>query len=203
MGVALDDRGSIYSFKQKLSINPLDVKKAGQDSVLWNQDLFLRPGLYQVRLAVRDRQSGRVGSAMQWIEVPVISAETFAMSSIFIGERKGQETAPSDKVKVSVTRRFNRGSLLRYQTFVYNAPGGRDADVWIQVQILREGQPVITIPPGKLSTSATNDPARISFSGEVGLQQLGAGRYLLKISATDNRTGLTTSQQTDFITESE
>lgn len=47
LGVALDDRGSIYSFKQKLSINPIDVIKAGESSVVWNQDLFLLPGLYK------------------------------------------------------------------------------------------------------------------------------------------------------------
>lgn len=198
MGVALDDRGSIYSFKQKLSINPDDVIKAGQNSVLWNQELFLRAGLYQVRLAVRDRKSGRVGSAMQWIEIPPINPEKFSMSSIFIGERKGQEVSPGDKVRVSVTRRFNRGSLLRYQTFIYNASGGRDADVSVQVQVLRDGLSVMTIPPSKLSTSAVTDFARISFSGEVGLEKLPAGRYVLQISATDKKAGSTISQQTDF-----
>ena len=203
LGVALDDRGSISTFKQKLSINPADVVKAGQNSIVWNQELFLRPGLYQVRLAIRDRQSGRVGSAMQWIEIPPISPETFSMSTIFIGERKSQETAPSDKVSVSVSRRFSRNSFLRYQTFVYNASGGRDADVTIQVQIFRDGQSVMTIPASKLSTRATNDLARVSFSGEVGLEQLVAGRYLLQISATDKKTGSTATRQTDFIVEPE
>ena len=203
MGVALDDRGSISSFKQKLSVTPADVIKAGQDSVLWNHELFLGPGLYQVRLAVRDRQSGRLGSAMQWIEIPPISPETFSLSSIFIGERKGQEAPKPDKVRVSVTRRFKRGSLLRYQTFIYNASGGRDADVAMQVEILRDGHTINKIPAGKLSTEAATDFARISFSKEVSLQQLPPGRYVLQISATDKKTGSTTSQQTDFIVESD
>jgi hypothetical protein len=33
--------------------------------------LPLPPGLYQVRFAVRDRQTGRTGSAMTWIEIPL------------------------------------------------------------------------------------------------------------------------------------
>jgi VWFA-related protein len=70
MGVALDDRGSIFSFKQKVNINPELMLKAGLDLIRWKQDLLVRPGLYQVRVAVRDRQTGRLGSAMQWLEVP-------------------------------------------------------------------------------------------------------------------------------------
>jgi VWFA-related protein len=198
LGVALDDRGSIYSFKQKLSINPEDVVKAGEKSVLWNQELFLRPGLYQVRVAVRDRQTGRAGSAMQWLEIPPVTPDKLSMSSIFIGERKSQELTAADKVRVDVTRSFNRGSRLRYQTFVYEATGGVDADVMVQVQILRDGQAVLTMPASKLSTSTATDFARISFSGEVGLEQLPAGRYVLQISATDQKTKSTASRQTDF-----
>jgi len=70
MGVALDDRGAIFSFKQKVNINPEVMTKAGLNSIRWKQDLLVRPGLYQVRVAVRDRQTGRLGSAMQWIEIP-------------------------------------------------------------------------------------------------------------------------------------
>jgi len=38
--------------------------------IKWTQTLPLPPGLYQVRVAVRDRQTGRTGSAMTWIEIP-------------------------------------------------------------------------------------------------------------------------------------
>jgi hypothetical protein len=120
------------------------------------------------------------------------------MSSIFIGERKDSDAPPADKVRVSVTRRFSRESLLRYQTFVYNASGGKDADVTVRLQILREGQSVLTPPPSKLLTGSTTDFSRLPFSGEVDLGELPAARYVLQITATDNKTGSTTSQQTDF-----
>lgn len=202
LGVALDDRGSIYSFKQKLSINPADVVKAGENSVLWNQDLFLRAGLYQVRVAVRDRQTGRVGSAMQWIEIPPVMPERLSMSSIFIGERKAEASVAADKVRVNVTRSLSRSSRLRYQTFVYNASGGPEAEVVVQLQILRDGQPVQTLPPARLpTTSATSATglAPLSFSGEVALEQLPPGRYVLQISATDKKSASTMTRQTDFI----
>jgi len=61
----------------------------------------------------------------------------------------------------------------------------------------------MTVPPRKLSTETATDFARISLSGEVGIETLPAGRYVLQISATDRKTGSITSQQTDFIAESE
>lgn len=201
LGVALDDRGSISSFKQKLGINPADVVKAGESSVIWNQDLFLRPGLYQVRVAVRDCLSGRTGSAMQWIEIPPIAPGMLAMSSVFIGARAElvrAELSTTEKVRVNVTHDFNRGSRLRYQTFVYNASGGTEAEVMVQVRILRDGKSIQTLPPAKLLTTAATDFARLSLSGEIGLEQLAPGRYVLQVSATDQKTGTTATRQTDF-----
>ena len=70
MGVAVDDRGRISSFKQKLDIPREVVSGNGDRFIKWTQSLPLPPGLYQVRVAFRDRQAGRTGSAMTWIEIP-------------------------------------------------------------------------------------------------------------------------------------
>ena len=71
LGIAIDDRGQFSCFKQKLDI-PREVVFAKDGRFIkWSQPLPLPPGLYQVRVAVRDRQTGRTGSAMTWIEIPV------------------------------------------------------------------------------------------------------------------------------------
>ena len=72
LGVALDDRGLFSSFKQRLDIPREAVLAKGGRFVKWSQSLPLPPGLYQVRVAVRERQSGRTGSAMGWIEIPQV-----------------------------------------------------------------------------------------------------------------------------------
>ena len=70
LGVALDDRGQFSSFRQKLDI-PREVVIAKDGRFInWRQTLPLPPGLYQVRVAVRDRKTGRTGSAMTWLEIP-------------------------------------------------------------------------------------------------------------------------------------
>jgi len=68
LGVAVDDRGRFSSFTQKLDI-PREVLAKDDGWIKWGQALSVPPGLYQVRVAVRDRQTGRTGSAMTWIEI--------------------------------------------------------------------------------------------------------------------------------------
>ena len=71
LGVALDDRGRFFSFQQKLEI-PQELLIAKDDRFIkWSRVLPLPPGLYQLRVAFRDRQSGLTGSAIAWIEIPL------------------------------------------------------------------------------------------------------------------------------------
>lgn len=71
LGIALDDRGRVSSFRQKLEIPREVVFAKDGPFIKWSQSLPLPPGLYQVRIAVRDRQTGRTGSSMAWIEIPL------------------------------------------------------------------------------------------------------------------------------------
>jgi len=70
LGIALDDRGQFSTFKQKLEIPREIITNKDTRLIKWTQSLPLPPGLYQVRVAVRDRQTGRTGSAIAWIEIP-------------------------------------------------------------------------------------------------------------------------------------
>lgn len=204
IGVALDDRGSVYSFKQKLTIPASAIYEAEGRPFIWNQQLAVAPGLYQVRVAARDRASGRMGSSMQWIEIPSVAPADFYMSSIFVGELMekslagGKESPKS--VPVSVDRRFASGSALRFQTYIYNATraGADSPEVTLQVRVLRNGQTVLSLPEAKLATSRAKDLSRLPYSGEVALGGLPAGSYLLQISATDRLTKRSASRQINF-----
>lgn len=204
IGVALDDRGSIYSFKQKLAVPASAIAETERHPFIWNQQLSIAPGLYQVRVAVRDRTTGRTGSAMQWIEIPSGAQANLYMSSIFVGElidkkiTDGKESPKS--VPVSVDRRLASGSVLRFQTYIYNAARvGADApDVTLQARILQDGRPVLFLPETKLETKGAADFSRLPYSGEVALNLLPAGSYVLQISATDRTTKQTASQQLNF-----
>jgi VWFA-related protein len=202
LGVALDDRGSFSSFKQKLRVLREAVFSKDEHYVQWNQSLPLPPGLYQVRVAVRERNTGRTGSAMQWLEIPQIDPASLALSNIFIGERKNERGTNAQKVAVNVDHSFGRHSSLRYQAYLYTpgrAPGS--SDITLNVKLLRDNRLVLSLPPGRLGAASAGDPTTFPLSGEINLDQLPQGRYTLQISATDRTTKTAVSQKTQFTIE--
>jgi hypothetical protein len=204
VGVAVDDRGQVASFKQVLTV-PGENAEPDQ-TVVWNQQLSVKPGLYQVRVAVRERSSGRTGSAMQWIELPETATAPFVLSSLFLGERKEDlpvvagATAAQQPLTVDVDHRFARASALRFQTYVYNASrGAQGPDVSVETQVLRKRQSIMRIAP--LKVPLTNDAARLPYWSEIALKDLPPGHYVLLLTATDQIANRTASQRINFVVE--
>ncbi len=195
-GVAIDDRGSFASFKQVLTLEREKLHRRRLRFVQWGQQLPLKPGLYQVRVAARDRRTGRVGSASQGVAIPEPTSP--ALRRIFLAETRAGVAEPT--VPVNVTRRFSRRSRLRFQTFVYNAQGPSPSDVTLRVELLRDGASVLTLPDANPSRGGAADPARLPFSGEVSLAELPPGRYVIQISAAP-QSKLAVTQQANFIIE--
>jgi VWFA-related protein len=76
-GIVYDEKGKpADSFVGLLKISPSyeTLSSANVKDAIYSFQTWLGPGLYQVRVGVRDIKSGRLGSAMQWIEIPKDSA---------------------------------------------------------------------------------------------------------------------------------
>jgi VWFA-related protein len=216
---AVDIEGHIYNdqgksgsrFKERLKVSPVgDVTQTVQArrSVLFNHQVRLTPGLYQMRVAARDVQSGRVGTAMQWIEIPELKSGRLTLGSLQLGERpatKAEGAAATERFveQFNAERRFKRDAHLRFLTFIYNAaPGARGTspDVAIQIQIFRNDRPVVTDEPRKVATEG-QDYSRIAYGAEISLNTLTIGRYVLQVTATDRTAKKSVSQRVDFTVE--
>jgi VWFA-related protein len=71
-GILYDDKGKpVTSFVGRLRIFAVgeDSSQAKRPAV-YRFQAWARSGLYQVRVGVRDIQSGKIGSAMQWVKLP-------------------------------------------------------------------------------------------------------------------------------------
>jgi VWFA-related protein len=212
LGVALDDRGKFSSFKQRLTVPRPSLSSKDQRFVIWNQLLPLPPGLYQVRVAVRDSQSGRAGSAIEWIEIPSNGLGSFSMSSLFLGERPAelasankQPTGPQP-IRVNVDHHFGRTSVLRFQTYVYNASRGTGSpdvwpNVWIEARVLRGSQQVAAVAPSRIPPDVSKDLERMPYWSEIGLSHLSPGWYTLQVSANDKLSGSSAMQSIRFLVE--
>jgi hypothetical protein len=166
----------------------------------------LPPGLYQVRVAARDDKSNKVGSAHAWVEIPDLANKKLAMSSLLLGEKtQAMMTNVAndgvDPVALSASHRFHRESMMRFLLFAYNSAfsaADQKPDVAVQVQVVRDDQPVLTTALRKLSTDGITDLTRIPYAAEIPLNDLLPGRYLLSVTLIDRVSKQSTSRQTHF-----
>ena len=193
-------------FKDEVVVNRNPDPRAGQD-LAYGQPIFLGPGLYQMRVVARDKNSGRIGSSHEWIEIPDLSKGQLALSSLLLGIRSGTAAVREVKnedallsVGLSIDHRFSNTDFLRFMVYVYNAAKSTDAkpDVALQVQIVRDDQPVVTTPLKKITIDPTTDLGRVPYAAEVSLADLPSGLYNLKITAVDRVTKSSATQETRF-----
>jgi hypothetical protein len=75
-GIFYNDKGKpLSSFVGRLRVFPVPQNSSvdRRSQAVYGFHAWLPAGLYQVRVGVRDIKSGRIGSAMQWIDVPKVA----------------------------------------------------------------------------------------------------------------------------------
>jgi VWFA-related protein len=205
-GVVLNDHGrQAADFKNRLNVDP--IAQSGQNSaVIYNHKLPLKPGLYQVRVGARDNQSGRAGSATDWIEIPDLASKHLTLSSLLVGGQFASAKENSavgsgrDQVMFRVNRRFQHGARLNFLLLIYNAARGSSAvpDLEAQIKISHNGQAVLTGPVSKVVIDGNNDLARVLYPAEIALKNLPGGNYLLEVTVSDRIAKTSASQEITF-----
>jgi len=207
VGVVVNDRGKpAGSFQTRLKINGSASTSAAQDysATIYNYRLPLTPGLYEVRIATRDNKSGQVGSAQQWIEIPDLSLHRLSLSSLLLGLQNVEAGGGVPQVQFSTDHRFARNSRLRFITFIYNATRGESGrakpDIMFQARLLRGGQVIRTMPLQRVPAES-QDLARILFAGEIALDSVPSGQYVLEVKVDDQIAKTSASQHTKITVE--
>ncbi|MEA2204183.1 MAG: hypothetical protein QOE77_959 [Blastocatellia bacterium] len=213
LGLVYDSNGKREGFfRERLTVDASvsALSKPQRQDIFHNYQTKLKPGLYQVRVAARDVKSGRVGSAIQWIEIPDLSKRRLALSSLILSERANDAKTTQDhdvtnigaaSLPVLVDRRFARTSELRYIMFIYNALQGKTGtagpDLTLQTQILRGNDVVVKSPVSAISTEG-QDPTRLSYAADIPLHTLPAGRYELLVLVNDRIAKSSSAQRVSF-----
>ncbi|HKR10769.1 MAG TPA: VWA domain-containing protein [Pyrinomonadaceae bacterium] len=209
-GVFYDDKGvPKSSFMERIVATQLATATSTADrDITFTYPAKLAPGLHQVRVAVRDAKSGRVGSAHAWFDIPDLTKKKLTISSLLLGERTQSSTMTNisttgaiNPVALSGSHRFRRDSTLRFLVFAYNAalaPADQKPDVAIQVQVVRDDQPVVTTALRKIAADNFTDLTRLPYAAEIPLSNLQPGRYLLQVSVIDRVSKQSTTRTTHF-----
>lgn len=210
-GVYYDEKGNAKgSFLERIvtTAPSEEAAKTYHADITYTYPARLPPGLYQVRTAARDEKSGLVGSMHSWIEIPDLAKKQLSMSSILLGERTqaqvtnvSEPSAPVNPVALSASHRFKRESTLRFLIFAYNtifSPADRKPDIAVQVQVIRDDQPVLTTALRKVTTEGVADLTRLPYAAEIPMSDMQPGRYLLQVSVIDRVAKQSTTRQTHF-----
>jgi VWFA-related protein len=99
-GAAFDDRGMVVKqagAAQQVRLRGRTYERVLRDGLVYTFDVPLRKaGAYQLRFAVRDAASARVGSASQYVEVPNLKKGRLALSGLYMN---GASSAPGQLTK--------------------------------------------------------------------------------------------------------
>lgn len=154
-----------------------------------------KPGAYQLRMAVRDTKSGKIGSASQFIEIPDLKKNKLTLSGIVVQNmtsaqlRAGQLGDANSTLLDTATRTFRRGSILIYNYAIYNArtaKGNSNPQLTTYARLFRDGKLIFESTPGPVNIGGQSDLAHIEDRGILTLgSDLAPGDYVLQIVATD------------------
>jgi len=155
-----------------------------------------KAGPYQYRVAIRDFQSGEVGSASQFIDVPNLAGNRLTVSSIVlegIAADVWQKLAASADVRANpmsdtALRRVKSGSVLRYGLEIYNArlSPSKQPGIQIKTRLFRDGKLILDGTPTPLELLGQTDLGRIKAARALALgAKIPPGDYILQAVVTD------------------
>ncbi len=148
-----------------------------------------RPGMYEIRVAIQDAASGKLGTAREYVEVPDLKNGRPAVSGV-LAYSATQRAPDSNAPGLAELRTFRRQDTLAWACQLFNAESFK-AEAWI----LQDGKKV-TIAPGQVSE---NGDGTATATGLVPLAVLEPGSYILKIVARPPQGNeIAASQWTDF-----
>jgi VWFA-related protein len=207
VAITFGDNGVVVD--QKMQSSTLNVRSESFDRTLRSGITctivlpLKKPGAYQLRTAVRDARTERIGSANQYIEVPDLNKGRLAISTVALSGNNlstDLNLVPSEHSSASDTdeqirteagpsvRRLRPGAELNYAFAVYNAKLDKAAAprLFMQVRLLRDGKPVYTGEAAPVKLKAQPEWKRINIAGSLKLTPNATpGEYVFHLLLTD------------------
>ena len=176
------------------------LRGADYDRAMKNGFLFTfhmpvkKAGPYEVRVAVRDKAAGTVGTASTFLEVPDLKPDALAVSGIMLETPlpAGQTAEPGQDVRGGTALRiFHPGETITYGYQVLNPKldaATHQPMVRTQVKLYRDGKEFFTENPAAVPVGP--DVKRLLAGGNLKIgRNVPPGEYVLQATVTDLVTG--------------
>jgi VWFA-related protein len=193
--------------KGELTARQVEVAKL--NGYRYEKRLKLEPGIYQVRVGVREVKGELMGTSTSWVVVPDLRKQKLALSNIFLARKpspeeniKLQEAGAGSNLRPTVVigrRAFKKNEPLFYRFVAYNSDANNDSSATqVRVEVLRGETPVYEGPWQPLaSRSISSDKTGIEAGGELTLG-VEPGVYSLRVTIKEGKSKATAQQTIDF-----
>ncbi|HET6891811.1 MAG TPA: hypothetical protein VFH31_11970, partial [Pyrinomonadaceae bacterium] len=178
-----------------------DYKRAMLTGITYTASTQAPPGYYQVRLVVRETETGKIGTVSRYFEVPDLSNKHLTMSSVLLYQVDPATAGKSAPEQLSAARVISRKHDLRYAAVIYNAKSeGGKPQVRSRLIISQNGKVLFQEPEQAVMTpgSGAGELVRV---GQLGMSKVTPGRYVLTLVTTDplaDKKRQTVSRSVDF-----
>jgi len=203
-GAIQDSKGLQYGFR----VNDEElfrIRREGADF-----DIYLpvkKPGDYYVRAAIRDRASGRIGSAYQFLSIPDLKKRRLSLSSIFmLNQDEKTSVIKSGEMDVNSSpldfdRKWQRGSKspavrsylpgesFDYVAYIYNAKTGEGMEPGLESQftIFKDGKEYYKGNSEPVDIIGKDPLKGIPVVKGIVFDTIEEGEYLLELTVMDKQ----------------
>lgn len=191
VGFMLDAAGRAadsLSTTADLNLDQQAYQNLMEDGLLVTHEIKVRPGAYQLKILAREADSGIIGTAASYVEIPDFKSDRLALSSIFIDAQLLQTTKSKAETSLGTKlsqRRFPRNGSLTYVLIVYNAKKGA-AQLQMTTRIVKGNRVIFSGQPRPVEVlEGSSPPSRIVTGGIFQLGSLAPGDYRLEVAIAD------------------
>ncbi len=165
----------------------------------YSRRLALEPGVYQARVGVREKNTGRMGTSMAWVEVPDLKKNRFALSSLVLldlappNSENSMDINTGDLNRVRILqgiRLYRQNEICGYFFSLYHeSDNAEDSELELKMELLHGAQPVRYSDWRPLSINEKNlDDKGWAYIGEkINLAGLMPGIYELRVRVKNKK----------------
>ena len=210
VAIAFGDNGQVieqFGYTQTVKIKDEGFARALNNGFTYNMSIPLKKaGAYQLRTALRDQSSARVGSATQFIQVPDIKKNKLELSGLLLKglsleaylKEAGLKSVDDPKNEIDLdalpnsspaVRQFRTGMALVYGFAIYNAQIDKATgkpNLKVQTRVFKNGEQFFVGKEIPYDATDQKDLKRLGAGGGISLgTSMPPGEYVLQIIVTD------------------
>jgi hypothetical protein len=205
-------RRTVQTFEDTIALDVPDSlleQSLEKASVYW-KSIPLRPGLYRLSLALKDVNSGNIGTMELRMEVPKFEDEQLSTSSLILADQLekvptrriglGQFVIGDSKVRPAVGSTFTTDEKLGVYLQVYNLKpdmSGRKPSATIHYSLLKDDQPIFEMQENAADLPDAS-PSQVNIEKLLPLESLEPGKYTMKVTVTDTISQRTVAPSAEF-----